>query len=85
MPPFKAETMPVDEDNYVFVLSVNNAANVSMKIKKTDTLMRDCAQEEDMSSPADAVRYIDSQELYMIQSGGGFTSHRFVVGHLLEC
>lgn len=85
MPPFKAETMPVDEANYVFVLSVNNAANLTMKIKKTDTLMHDCAQKEDVSSPADAVRYIDSQELHMIPASGGLLYYRHVVGHLLEC
>lgn len=85
VPPFKAETMPVDKDKHIFVFSAIDAVQLQMKVKKTRTLMLDCARKGDASSPADAVRYIDSQELYMIPAGGGILTHRHIVGYLLEC
>ena len=85
MPPFKAIAAPLskDEDERVFVLATSNSDNLQMKIKKTDSQMLTCSSQD--ASSADAVRYIDSQELFMIPRDGGINTHRHVVGVLLEC
>ena len=87
VPPFKAIAAPLskDEDERVFVLASSNSDDRQMQIKKTGSQMLACSSEKEDASPADAVRYIDSQELLMIPREGGINTHRHVVGVLLEC
>ena len=87
VPPFKAIAAPLskDEDERVFVLATSNSDNLQIQIKKTDSQMLSCSSQEEDASSADAVRYIDSQELFMIPRDGGINTHRHVVGVLLEC
>lgn len=86
MPPFKAELMPIGKGKEVFVFSKTNAKNIlHMKLKKTDSQMLSCSSQKKDASPADAVRYLDSQELFMIPQSGGIVTYRHIVGHVLEC
>ena len=84
MPPFKAELMPIGKGKEVFVFSKTNAKNIlHMKLKRTRSQMLSCSSQK--ASPANAVRYLDSQELFMIPQSGGIVTHRHIVGHVLEC
>jgi len=86
VPPFKAELMPIGKGKEVFVFSTTNAKNIlHMKLKKTSSQMLTCSSQREDASPADAVRFIDSQELFMIPPNGGIVTHRHIVGHVLEC
>lgn len=85
-PPFKAEAMPLGKnEEHVFVFTTTNSENLQMKLKKTSDHLLDCPSQKDDSNPAAAVRYIDSQELYMLPRSGGILTHRHIIGHLLEC
>ena len=86
VPPFKAELMPIGKGKEVFVFSKTNAKNIlHMKLKRTDSQMLSCSSQKKGASPTGAVRYIDSQELFMIPQSGGIVTHRHIVGHVLEC
>lgn len=87
-PPFRAEALPWSDGKHVFVFTKSNSKvtkPLQMKVKLIEEHGRDCPSEDNDSSSADEVRYTDFQEIAMLTMNGGITTHRHILGHLIEC